>query len=106
MPWISRAGVMTTLKTSSRPSVILNASPLAAGFKASEISHSSNSTKTAESPILVEKTHDATFCAEGVLNLSRQFCAAVWKTLRLKIGSSSCPLFRSESLDKVGNNLR
>jgi len=49
----------------SEVNVIRNANPLAAGFNVLEISHSSSSINTVESPMLAEQTSFATYKAEG-----------------------------------------
>lgn len=93
IPWISNAGVINMLRISSELSVICSASPLAAGLSVLEISQSSSSTKTADKPILAEKTHDASLCAKGPFILFQVLLAPVPKTFLLKKGSSSCLLF-------------
>lgn len=94
------------LRTNSELSVICSANPLAAGLSVLEISQSSNSTKTADKPMLAEKTHDASLCAEGFLTLCQVPLFPVPNTFLLNEGSSSCPLFLSLSLDSMGNSLR
>jgi len=72
MPWISNAGVTRMVRISSEPSVSRSASSRAAGLRVLLISHSSNSTNTADSPMLVEKTSDAILDAEGCRSCSRK----------------------------------
>lgn len=71
-PCSSSAGVTRILETSKELSVTFSASARAAGCSESEISHSSSTTRTAESPILVANTMDAILCDEG---LSRRLVA-------------------------------
>jgi hypothetical protein len=70
VPCISSAGVTITLRIISELNVALSARPLAAGFSVLEISQRSNSTSTADKPMLVENTQEAILCAEGFLTLS------------------------------------
>lgn len=89
-PWISSAGVTSTLRMRSEPSVIRSASPLAAGFKLFDISHNNSSTKTVDSPILTEKTTPASLCLEGCL-ISVHFKPVVGLGEFLsKTGKASC----------------
>ena len=68
MPCISRAGVTSTLSTSSELNVSRKAKPLAAGLSVFDISHNNSSTSTAESPILVANTSEASLCDDVCLS--------------------------------------
>ena len=87
-PWISSAGVTSTLNISSELIVKRKASPRAAGFNVLDISHNSSSTNTVDSPILVENTTLARVCADG-LRQFLQVSVAGLNELLLNIGRPS-----------------
>jgi hypothetical protein len=84
----SSAGVTRILNTSNELSVTFSARPRAAGCSESDISHISNTTRTAERPIRVAKTTDASFCEEGLV---RRLAAAPFPASRSRLccGSAS-----------------
>lgn len=91
------------LKTKSEFNVNRKARPLAVELMVLEISHSSSSTNTADSPMLAENTEDATLCTDGRNALSVRLGVARFQVLWLNTGR---PGFGCPSLLSAGNNLR
>jgi hypothetical protein len=71
--------------TNNDPNVHLNANALAAGLKKFETSQSNNSTNTADNPILVENTPEATLFAEGFWTLARHFSLLLFSSFLVSL---------------------